>query len=73
MPAYLRSAHAVAASGGWEQVTSLAHYATFHAALALLATAGIGAETHAGVQQAFSLHFVKEGPLPRGSAASSAC
>lgn len=50
----------------WEQATSLACYAAFHAAQALLATAGIAAETHSGVQQAFSLHFVKEGPLPRG-------
>jgi uncharacterized protein (UPF0332 family) len=63
---YLRAVRDLVEKGHWEQATSLAYYAAFHAALALLATAGIGAETHSGVQQALSLHFVKEGPLERG-------
>lgn len=64
VPGYLRGAAAMMAIGLHEQATSNAYYAAFHAAHALLATAGVTVETHAGLQQALSLHFVRDGPLP---------
>ena len=39
-------------------------HAAFHAARALLASAGVAAATHAGTHQLLSEHFVKDGPLP---------
>ena len=64
VPGYLRGAAAMMDMGLPEQAVSHAYYAAFHAAQALLATAGVAVETHAGLQQALSLHFVRDGPLP---------
>lgn len=41
-----------------------AYYVTLHLAQALLATAGLAAETHAGVHTLLARHFVRNGPLP---------
>ncbi|MBX9700614.1 MAG: HEPN domain-containing protein [Acetobacteraceae bacterium] len=51
-----------------ERATAEAYYAAFHVAQALLATAGLGAETHAGVHTLLARHFVKDGPLPASTA-----
>lgn len=64
VPGYRRAASAMMALKLHEQATSNAFYAAFHAAHALLATAGVTVETHAGPQQALSLRFVHDGPLP---------
>ena len=44
------------------------YFAAFHLVQALLASRGIAAHTHHGVQVAFSLHFVKPGTVSRASA-----
>ena len=53
-------------AGLTDRAASDAYYAAFHAAQALLATAGLAAETHAGVHTLLARHFVKDGPLPAG-------
>lgn len=49
---------------GYDDATSRAYYAAFHAAQAALLTEGLEAETHRGVVNLFGLHFVKTGKLP---------
>lgn len=44
------------------------YYAAFHLVQALLASRGVSAHTHNGVQTAFSLHFVKPGSVSKASA-----
>ncbi|HYF07071.1 MAG TPA: HEPN domain-containing protein [Acetobacteraceae bacterium] len=61
---FLRAAQAVLAAGLPERATSDAYYATYHAAMALLATAAVAPETHSGMRQMLALHFVRNGPLP---------
>ncbi len=65
---FLKAVKALRAAGLAERAVSDAYYAVFHAAQALLATAGLAAETHGGVQALLARHFVKEGPLPPGAA-----
>jgi uncharacterized protein (UPF0332 family) len=61
---FLRAARTLLAAGLGEQATSDAYYAAFHAATALLASAGVEAGTHEGLRRLLALHFVKDGPLP---------
>ena len=42
-----------------------AYYAMFHAALAILATKGLGSSKHSGVISLFDREFVKPGDLPK--------
>jgi uncharacterized protein (UPF0332 family) len=44
------------------------YFAAFHLVQALLASRGVAAHTHNGVQVAFSLHFVRPGTVSRASA-----
>lgn len=44
------------------------YFAAFHLVQALLASRGVAAHTHSGVQVAFSLHFVKPGTVSKASA-----
>lgn len=67
VPGYLGTARLAFSAGFWEQTTSNAYYACLHAARALLATAGIAADTHKGTQEMLSLHFVRAGALPRST------
>lgn len=64
VPGFLRAARLLFGERLWEQAASDAYYATFHTASALLASIGVTASTHAGTQQALSLHFIRRGPLP---------
>jgi uncharacterized protein (UPF0332 family) len=61
---FMRAARTLLAAGLGEQATSDAYYAAFHAATALLASAGVEAGTHEGLRRLLALHFVKDGPLP---------
>jgi uncharacterized protein (UPF0332 family) len=64
----LEGARVLLAAGLPERAVPEAYYATLHLAQALLATAGLGAETHAGVHSLLARHFVKDGPLPSDAA-----
>ncbi len=64
---FLRGVRALRGAGLTERAVSEAYYAAFHLAQALLASAGLSAETHAGVQALLARHFVREGPLPPGA------
>ena len=44
------------------------YFAAFHLVQTLLASRGVTAHTHTGVQVAFSLHFVRPGTVSRASA-----
>ncbi|MDO9711442.1 HEPN domain-containing protein, partial [Paracraurococcus lichenis] len=61
---FLASVAVLLRAGLAARAASDAYYAAFHAAQALLATAGLAAETHAGVHTLLARHFVKDGPLP---------
>lgn len=61
---FVRSATALLRDGFPDSATVDAYYAVFHGAQALLASAGIYAETHAGVRTMIGRLFVKDGPLP---------
>jgi uncharacterized protein (UPF0332 family) len=61
---FLRAARTLLDAGLPEQAVSDAYYAAFHAASALLASAGLEAGTHEGLRRQLALHFVKDGPLP---------
>jgi uncharacterized protein (UPF0332 family) len=61
---FLRAARTLLQTGLPEQAASAAYFAGFHAVSALLASAGVEAGTHEGLRRLFSLHFVKDGPLP---------
>jgi len=63
---FLAAVRLLLAAGLSDRAASDAYFAAFHAAQALLATAGLGAETHAGVHTLLARHFVEDGPLPPG-------
>ncbi len=63
---FLRAARLLLDGGLAERATAEAYYAAFHVTQALLATAGLAAETHSGVHTLLARHFVKDGPLPPG-------
>ena len=65
LPALLGAAASSLRQGYWEPALHGLYYACFHAALALLSTAGMAPATHRGTREMLSLHFVKDGPLPR--------
>lgn len=60
----LKAARFLASEGFHEQSASDAYYAAFHVAQALLASAGLEAETHSGVHTLLARHFARVGPLP---------
>jgi len=43
----------------YDDTVSMAYYAVFHCAQALLISIGIKAESHSGVRHLFGLHFIK--------------
>lgn len=47
----------------WNGAVNRMYYACFYAVTALLIQHGIKAQTHSGVRQMLSLHFVKTGKL----------
>jgi uncharacterized protein (UPF0332 family) len=61
---FLRAARTLLDAGLPEQAVPDAYHAAFHAASALLASAGLEAGTHEGLRRRLALHFVKDGPLP---------
>lgn len=63
---FVKAARVLLQGGLAERATAEAYYAAFHVAQALLATAGLAAETHGGVHTLLARHFVKDGPLPPG-------
>jgi uncharacterized protein (UPF0332 family) len=62
----VRATRALLLAGMPERAAAESYYAVFHLAQALLATAGVSAETHAGVHTLLARHFVKDGPLDGG-------
>ena len=64
----LKSFAANAAAGVPRKALGNLYFAAFHLVRALLASRGVAAHTHNGVQVAFSLHFVKPGTVSRASA-----
>lgn len=65
LPVLLAAAASDLRQGFAEPAVHGLYYACFHAALALLSTAGLAPGTHRGVQEMLSLHFVLPGHLPR--------
>jgi len=61
---FLGAVLALLRAGLPERAVAEGYYAAFHAAQALLATAGMRAETYAGVHGLLARHFVRDGPLP---------
>jgi uncharacterized protein (UPF0332 family) len=57
---FLAATRTLLAAGLAEQATSDAYYAAFHAASALVASAGLEAGTHEGLRRLLALHFVKD-------------
>ena len=57
----LKMAQKLLENEGYDDATSRAYYAAFHAAQAILLTAGLSSKTHRGVLDLFGLHFVKTG------------
>ena len=57
LPALLGAAASSLRQGYWEPALHGLYYACFHAAMA--------PTTHRGTREMLSLHFVKDGPLPR--------
>ncbi len=51
----------------WNTSVNKLYYPCFYAAGALLASIGVIPKTHAGTQQMFSLHFVKNGIFEKAS------
>jgi len=64
----LKSVAANASAGIPRKALGSLYFAAFHLVRALLASRGVAAHTHNGVQVAFSLHFVKPGTVSRASA-----
>lgn len=60
---FLGTARTLLRAGDGEAVISACYYACLHVVEALLATRGLAADTHRGVRQLLSLHFIKDGPL----------
>lgn len=61
----LRSAGLLLQAGETEDAVSRAYYAAYHAAHALLLSAGLSARTHEGTLVLFGLHFVQTGRVDR--------
>lgn len=61
----LKAARALADLGLWDDAVSRAYYAAFHAATALLFSAGLQARSHAGIHDLLFEHFVRAGALTR--------
>jgi len=64
----MKSVAANFAAGVPRKALGSLYFAAFHLVRALLASRGVAAHTHNGVQVAFSLHFVKPGTVSRASA-----
>lgn len=64
----LKSFAANAAAGVPRKALGNLYFAAFHLVQALLASRGVAAHTHNGVQVAFSLHFVRPGTVSLASA-----
>lgn len=64
----LRSFAANTGAGVPRKALGNLYYAAFHLVQALLASRGVAAHTHHGVQVAFSLHFVKPGTVSKAAA-----
>ncbi len=52
-------------SGSYDDSVSRSYYAAFHAAQAVLLSAGLTTGTHQGLVNLFGLHFVKTGKFDR--------
>lgn len=61
----LEVARGLREQGHIEEAVSLAYYAAFWAAKALLQAEGVEARSHDGVRTMVSLHFIRTGRLPR--------
>ncbi len=61
---YLKTASLALREEDYESCVSRAYYAMFYMTRALVRQHGIGARTHSGIINQFSLHFVKTGVLP---------
>src|SRR5262249_36857515 len=61
----MRAAQALAGLGLWDDAVSRAYYAAFHAASAVLFSAGLQARSHAGTHDLLFEHFVQTGTLGR--------
>lgn len=57
----LKAAEVLLAQKLWYDSISRSYYAAFHFVQALLLTLGLEARSHQGLQNLFSLHFVKKG------------
>lgn len=64
VPGFAGSAASDLGQGFWESAVGDLYYACFHAALALLSTAGVAPGTHQGAREMLGLHFVLPGLLP---------
>ena len=64
----LRAARVLIDTALLHDAESRLYYAAYHAAVALLLTQGIEAQSHAGVANLLGLHFVKTGRLDAGDA-----
>lgn len=64
----LKSFAATVGAGVPRKALASLYYAAFHLVQALLASRGVSARMHNGVQVAFSLHFVKPGTVSKASA-----
>jgi uncharacterized protein (UPF0332 family) len=60
----LEAARELSAAGHYRDAANRAYYAMFYAALALLASKGLGASKHSGVLSLFNRYFVKTGEFP---------
>ncbi|MBQ7985360.1 MAG: HEPN domain-containing protein [Bacteroidales bacterium] len=49
----------------WEVVASRLYYSAYYAVSALLIAEGYTTKTHEGIINSFSLHFIKEGLVPK--------
>ena len=58
---YLSQADEMLTLGHWDLAANRQYYACFHAVQALFVRKGIGGQTHKGIINQFSLHFVKSG------------
>lgn len=61
----LKAARMLLGAGEIEDAISRAYYAAYHAAQALLLSAGLSARTHEGTLVLFGLHFVQTGRVDR--------
>ena len=58
---YLSQADEMLSLGHWDLAANRQYYACLHAVQALFVRKGIGGQTHKGIINQFSLHFVKSG------------